>query len=529
MLRQRVTAYSSAGQAAHKRCSHACPATAEAHAPPEEREREKPAHDEPDYSHRQSLERSRRRAPPSSFRARGEGARGAELRRVRNAMDSYSGQKRSSDSSPSWTSDTLQIAASLGLNQGQKSTADVVANSTQHDVNMPFSLAQFMHDIRSTDVLSAKQEKQLGQAINEYHEIESERNRIHGELGREPSDGELAATRGVDEDELLRLIEQGKWAKRLMVEHNLRLVVSMAKKFTKKGMSLSDLIQEGTFGLLRAIDKFDPSRGFKFSTYCYWWIRQSMQKAVYDQTSTIRVPMNVQFNYQRLMNARRKLMAEGKEPTEQTLAEETGMSEAKVSETLSAFPYTNTLDSSMGDREVSKYDTGGGYDAERLSNAGGTSMDEFEERRDRDQLSQDLEDLLVTLTPRERAVLRMRYCLDNRSEPVSNNELGRMFGVSKERIRRIEQSALTKLASPERAAYVSDHLRERGMVISDEVSAQNTQPSADSNGNKVAAQSSRQNESERAGRTQGSRRRESSSSSSSSSSPKSEAGSQRRQ
>lgn len=438
------------------------------------------ANGEDAHVHRHAKRRQRRVS--SSFRAKEhrQGLRGRELRRVqvsgqrkhvRDQGTSVAGDNAGEDAAANasrrdeaaFRNDTLEIAAQLGLRQSKRSQYNPAASDSG---NAPMELAQFMHEIRSTDVLSAKQERQLAHSVRKYYDVEKERMQLESELRRSPSNGEVAASLGCFENELQQRIDQGKRAKRLMVEHNLRLVVSMAQKYKNRGIPLSDLIQEGTLGMLQAIDRFDPDRGFKFSTYCYWWIRRYLQAAVHDQPNTIRVPMNIQFRGVRVANARQKLNYEGKEPTYEALAQETGLTVPQVQDALNAYGYMSTLDNTTGDKDDEKYNfSNHGYDVQHMDSANNLEM--AEEVTDKEQLSQDIEDLLVTLTPRERAVIRMRYCLDNRTEPASNKELAQMFGCSTEWIRRLESRALEKLASPERASHVSEHLAQRGLVLND--------------------------------------------------------------
>lgn len=267
--------------------------------------------------------------------------RGAELRRVKRSMESAAGTGRRQSGSANthgWKvscllelieiardgfltpfvtfaltflchlialqKDTLEIAAALGLDMGQAEMEGEVNNSL---AEVTGSLAHFVNDIRATDVLTYEQERELTNYVTEYHHVERMREELEYNTKRAPSDSELATYSGKEEEDIKQTVFEGKLAKRLMVEYNLGLVVSMAKKFMHRGLQLDDLIQEGTFGLLKAIDRYDPDRGFKFSTYCFWWIRQALQKAIMGHTRTIRVPSGVYWNASQVLSAERRL------------------------------------------------------------------------------------------------------------------------------------------------------------------------------------------------------------------------------
>jgi RNA polymerase nonessential primary-like sigma factor len=305
--------------------------------------------------------------------------------------------------------------------------------------------------------------------LQSYVKLIEAHDRLTSNLGHRPSLERWAAEAGVTVSDLRPVLAEGKrrWAelanltmpeleqiqddgtaaKDHMIKANLRLVVSVAKKYQNRGLELLDLIQEGTLGLERAVEKFDPTKGYRFSTYAYWWIRQGITRAIATQSRTIRLPVHITEKLNKIKKAQRKISQEkGRTATIEDIAAELEMTAPQVREVLLRVPRAVSLETKVGkERDTELGD---------LLETDGVSP---EEMLMREALHRDLQQLLTDLTSRERDVIQMRFGLGD-GHPYSLAEIGRALDLSRERVRQIEAKALQKLRQPKRRNRVRDYL-----------------------------------------------------------------------
>jgi RNA polymerase primary sigma factor len=310
------------------------------------------------------------------------------------------------------------------------------------------SIRIYLQEIGRIRLLRAEEEIELARKIADLLELERIREKLWQQLGRIPSDQEWSRAVGMEFSAFQRRIYLGRKAKDKMVQSNLRLVVSIAKKYMNRGLSFQDLIQEGSLGLIRAAEKFDHEKGYKFSTYATWWIRQAITRAIADQSRTIRLPVHLYETISRIKKTTKILSQEmHRKPTEEEIATRMEMTIEKLRFIAKSAQLPISLETPIGKEEDSRL-------GDFIEADGETPEDDVS----KSLLREDLEHVLDTLSPRERDVLRLRYGLDD-GRMKTLEEIGQIFNVTRERIRQIEAKALRKLRHPNRNSILKEYIR----------------------------------------------------------------------
>ena len=310
------------------------------------------------------------------------------------------------------------------------------------------SIRVYLQEIGRIRLLRPDEEIELARKIADLLELEEKAAEFEADKGHFPDSKEWAAIFDMPLIKFRRRLMLGRRAKEKMVQSNLRLVVSIAKKYMNRGLSFQDLIQEGSLGLIRAAEKFDHEKGYKFSTYATWWIRQAITRAIADQSRTIRLPVHLYETISRIKKTTKTLSQEfGRKPTEEEIAESMEMTIEKLRFIAKSAQLPISLETPIGKEEDS-----------RLGDFIEADIENPEQDVAKNLLREDLEGVLATLSPRERDVLRLRYGLDD-GRMKTLEEIGQIFDVTRERIRQIEAKALRKLRHPNRNGVLKEYIK----------------------------------------------------------------------
>ncbi len=310
------------------------------------------------------------------------------------------------------------------------------------------SIRVYLQEIGRIRLLRPDEEIELARKIADLLQLEELATQFETDHGHYPDTKEWAGLLEMPLIKFRRRLMLGRRAKEKMVQSNLRLVVSIAKKYMNRGLSFQDLIQEGSLGLIRAAEKFDHEKGYKFSTYATWWIRQAITRAIADQSRTIRLPVHLYETISRIKKTTKTLSQEfGRKPTEEEIAESMEMTIEKLRFIAKSAQLPISLETPIGKEEDS-----------RLGDFIEADIENPEQDVAKNLLREDLEGVLATLSPRERDVLRLRYGLDD-GRMKTLEEIGQIFDVTRERIRQIEAKALRKLRHPNRNGVLKEYIK----------------------------------------------------------------------
>ncbi|MEM6423814.1 MAG: RpoD/SigA family RNA polymerase sigma factor [Cyanobacteria bacterium P01_H01_bin.119] len=312
------------------------------------------------------------------------------------------------------------------------------------------AVGAFFKEMARYPLLKPAEEIELARQVKFLGEVEELREKLRTELGRSPSNAELSAALTIPEKQLRQSLYQGRAAKRRMIRSNLRLVVSIAKRYLNRGVPFLDLIQEGALGLNRAAEKFDPDKGYKFSTYAYWWIRQGITRTIANDARTIRLPIHIVEKLNKLKKAHRELRRElQRNPNEHELAEVLDI----TTDQLRSLQQVRRRSLSLNHR------VGKGEDTELMELLEDGSTQSPESKISETMMRQEICSVLAeVLTEREKDIITLRYGLAT-GEPHTLEEVGGIFNLSRERVRQIQTKAMRKLRRPQVASRLKGWLR----------------------------------------------------------------------
>ena len=344
--------------------------------------------------------------------------------------------------------DGIDSAAAAKADKDAKAKALASIKVGPKGVYTEDSIRVYLQEIGRIRLLRPDEEIELARKIADLLQLEELAAQFEIDHGHYPDTKEWAVLVEMPVIKFRRRLMLGRRAKEKMVQSNLRLVVSIAKKYMNRGLSFQDLIQEGSLGLIRAAEKFDHEKGYKFSTYATWWIRQAITRAIADQSRTIRLPVHLYETISRIKKTTKVLSQEfGRKPTEEEIAESMEMTIEKLRFIAKSAQLPISLETPIGKEEDS-----------RLGDFIEADIENPEQDVAKNLLREDLEGVLATLSPRERDVLRLRYGLDD-GRMKTLEEIGQIFDVTRERIRQIEAKALRKLRHPNRNGVLKEYIK----------------------------------------------------------------------
>lgn len=322
--------------------------------------------------------------------------------------------------------------------------------SGYHKMNSDDSVGAFFKEMARYPLLKPKEEVELAKRVQFLVSVEELQRSLQQELGKHPTVSEIAAKLELTERQLEQRLYQGKVAKRKMIRSNLRLVVSIAKRYLNRGVQFLDLIQEGAMGLNRATEKFDPDKGYKFSTYAYWWIRQAITRAIANDARTVRLPIHIVEKLNKLKKIQRELKQHlRRNPTETEIAQALEISLEHLHQLQQLRRRSLSLNHRVGREE----------DTELVDLLEDNDTQSPEEQMNDTMLRQEIWTVLGdVLTPREKDVISLRYGLTT-SEPCTLEEVGNLYNLSRERVRQIQSKAMRKLRRPQIAQRLKSWLK----------------------------------------------------------------------